>query len=73
MALVGTPTLRTEDPRLLAGGARYVANLDLPGCLHVTYVTSTGRTPSCGRSSRGGPAAPGVVDVVTAADLDIGP
>jgi aerobic carbon-monoxide dehydrogenase large subunit len=32
--------LRTEDARLLAGGARYVANLVAPGALHFVVVRS---------------------------------
>src|SRR5919106_861137 len=40
MPLVGTPVARCEDHRLLTGGARFIANLDLPGALCVTYVIS---------------------------------
>src|ERR671919_749725 len=40
MPLVGTPVARREDHRLLTGGARFIANLDLPGALCVTYVIS---------------------------------
>ena len=74
MPLVGTPVARREDRRLLTGDARYIADLDLPGCLSVTYVTSpiahaVIRTVDVDAAR----SAPGVVDVVTAADLDIGP
>ena len=74
MPLVGTPVARREDRRLLTGDARYIADLDLPGCLSVTYVTSPVahaviRTVDVDAAR----SAPGVVDVVTAADLDIGP
>jgi aerobic carbon-monoxide dehydrogenase large subunit len=74
MPLVGTPVARREDQRLLTGDARFIADLDLPGCLSVTYVTS----PLAHAGIRSvdvdaARSAPGVVDVVTAADLDIGP
>src|ERR671918_674796 len=74
MPLVGTPVARCEDHRLLTGGARFIANLDLPGALCVTYVISPvahavirSIDTDATRSVRG------VVDVVTAADLDLGP
>src|ERR671918_327754 len=74
MPLVGTPVARREDHRLLTGGARFIANLDLPGALCVTYVISPvahavirSIDTDAARSVRG------VVDVVTAADLDLGP
>jgi carbon-monoxide dehydrogenase large subunit len=74
MPLVGTPVARREDHRLLTGNARYIADLDLPGCLSVTYVTSVAAHAVI-RSVEADAArsAPGVVDVVTAGDLDIGP
>ncbi|QGG96749.1 xanthine dehydrogenase family protein molybdopterin-binding subunit [Actinomarinicola tropica] len=74
MALFGTKVLRVEDPHLLRGESTYVANVDLPGALHVGYVTSTlahGRIVSVDVDEAR--RAPGVVDVVTAADVDLGP
>jgi aerobic carbon-monoxide dehydrogenase large subunit len=56
------------------GLGRYVADLDIPGCLWVSYLISTAahaRLVSLDISAARG--APGVVDVVTADDLDIGP
>jgi aerobic carbon-monoxide dehydrogenase large subunit len=71
---MGTPVTRVEDARLLVGDHRYVADLDLPGALSVTYVTSTfAHAEIVGIDVDAARAAPGVVDVVTAADLDIGP
>jgi aerobic carbon-monoxide dehydrogenase large subunit len=74
MSLVGTPVARREDHRLLTGGAHFIANLDLPGALSVTYVISTvahgvirAIDVDAARS------VSGVVDIVTAADLDFGP
>jgi aerobic carbon-monoxide dehydrogenase large subunit len=72
--LLGTPVLRVEDPHLLVGDAAFVADLDLPGVLAVGYVTSTvahGRIVAVDVSEAAG--APGIVDVVTAADLDLAP
>ena len=71
--VVGTPVARREDHRLLTGDARFIGDLDLPGCLSVTYVTSPVAPRSCGRSTSRRPISPGVVNVVSAADLDIGP
>jgi carbon-monoxide dehydrogenase large subunit len=74
MPLVGTPVARREDHRLLTGDARFIADLDLPGCLSVTYVTSpVAHAVIRSIDLRAARSAPGVVDVVTAADLDIGP
>src|SRR5437763_941368 len=74
MTLLGTPVTRVEDARLLQGEGRFVANIDLPGALHVGYVTSTlahGRLRSIDTAAAR--ALDGITDVVTAADLDIGP
>ena len=65
---------RTEDARFLKGESRYVGDLPLPGAAQVTYVTST--APHARIQSVDVSAAlkmPGVLDVVTAEDLDIGP
>jgi aerobic carbon-monoxide dehydrogenase large subunit len=74
MPLVGTPVARREDGRLLTGDTRFVADLDLPGCLSVTYVTApVAHAVIRSIDVEAARSAPGVVDVVTAADLDIGP
>lgn len=64
---------RVEDRHLLTGDTTFVANLDLPGCLHAHFVTSieahaliTNIDVSAARS------APGVVDVLTGRDHDLG-
>ena len=41
MSILGTRVVRVEDPRFLTGQGTYIANLDLPGAVHVTYVRST--------------------------------
>jgi aerobic carbon-monoxide dehydrogenase large subunit len=74
MPLVGTPVARREDERLLTGDARFVADLDLADCLSVTYVTSSvAHAIIRSVDTDAARSAPGVVDVVAAADLDIGP
>ena len=74
MALLGSSVPRVEDARLLVGDSRFVANLELPGVLEVTYVTST-MPHALIRSIdvTAAKAVPGVVDVLTAADVDLGP
>ena len=38
--LVGQSIARREDPRLLAGRGRYVADITVPGMLHAAFVRS---------------------------------
>jgi carbon-monoxide dehydrogenase large subunit len=67
---VGATVKRKEDPRLITGSSTYVDDLQLPGMLHVAFVRST--QPHARIVSIDGSAAlamPGVVGVVTAADL----
>ena len=74
MTLVGTPVLRTEDHHLLVGDTRFVADVDLPGALHVRYVTSTVAHARLVRVDvDAARAVPGVVDVLVAADVDVAP
>src|SRR5436190_8668943 len=74
MPLFGTPVVRREDARLLTGGAQYVSNLDIPGAAHVTYVTATmAHARIVGIDVRDAWKVPGVLDIVTADDIDIGP
>ena len=72
--MFGTPVRRREDPALLRGLGRYVADLDIPGSLCVSYLISTAahaRLVSLDTSA--GRSAEGVVDVVTAEDVELGP
>ena len=39
-SILGTRVLRTEDPGLLTGSRRYLADLDLPNKLHAVFVRS---------------------------------
>jgi aerobic carbon-monoxide dehydrogenase large subunit len=67
---VGDRHLRKEDPRMLTGRGRYVADIALPGMLHAAVL----RSPHAhARIRRVDPARarahPGVIDVVSFADL----
>ena len=69
--VVGTRRLRREDPALLTGEARYVADLQVPGALHAALVRSTvahARIASIDTSAAR--TMPGVVTVFTGADLE---
>jgi carbon-monoxide dehydrogenase large subunit len=70
MTVRGTRVARREDRALLTHGGLFVADRHLPGAAHVAYVTSTMahahlRAVEVGAAR----AAPGVLDVVVAADL----
>src|SRR6202012_2458713 len=73
MSILGTPVIRTEDPRLLTAGGVYVDDLrepDLTGALRATFVRSTvahARITEIDKS--GALEQPGVVAVLTAADM----
>ncbi len=74
MKLQGTAVTRTEDHHLLIGDTTFVGNVDLPGALHVAYVTSTvahARLTTVDVTAAR--AAPGVVLVLTAADHGLAP
>jgi carbon-monoxide dehydrogenase large subunit len=64
--------LRTEDPELLTGAARYVADLENPHALQAVFVRSEyahARVVSVDSSAA--LSLPGVVAVLTATDLDL--
>lgn len=73
MSILGTRVVRTEDPKFLTTGGTYTDDLveaQLTGALHLTFVRSPaahGRITSIDTAEA--LAAPGVVAVVTAADL----
>ena len=73
MSIMGTRVLRTEDPRLLTGGGVYVDDLRLPELTWAAFATFV-RSPMAHALITGIDAAaardlPGVVAVITAADL----
>ncbi len=70
MKFVGDRHLRKEDPRLLTGRGRYVGDLVLPGMLHVVLLRSPHAHARIRRvDADRARAHPGVVDVVTFAEL----
>ncbi len=74
MSFLGNRVLRREDPKFLTVGGTYVADLDLPGAAWITYVRSTlahARIESVDVGEA--KASPGVVAVLTAADIDLEP
>ena len=74
MSILGNRVQRKEDPSLLTGGATYVDNLPLAGAAYVTYVRSTMAHARIGSIDVGeARAAPGVIGVFTAADVDLPP
>jgi carbon-monoxide dehydrogenase large subunit len=70
-SVLGTRMLRREDAALLTGESRFVADLKVPGILHLAFVRSTvahGRIASIDVSPA--KAMPGVVDAFTGTDLE---
>jgi len=74
VSILGTRVLRTEDPKFLTVGGMYTADLRIDGAAHATYVRSSmahARIRSI--DVEAARSAPGVVDVFTAADIDLVP
>jgi CO/xanthine dehydrogenase Mo-binding subunit len=74
MSILGTRVVRTEDPRLLTAGGTYTDDLRLPelaGAARVTFVRSpVAHARVTAIDTEAARDAPGVVAVLTAADLD---
>jgi carbon-monoxide dehydrogenase large subunit len=74
MSIMGTRVVRTEDPKLLTVGGTYVDDLRVPeltGAARVTFVRSPlGHARITGIDASAALAAPGVVAVLTVADID---
>jgi carbon-monoxide dehydrogenase large subunit len=67
---VGRPVKRLEDPRLIKGQGQYVEDVKLPGLVYVAFLRSPhahARVTALRTDAARG--APGVIRVVTAADL----
>jgi carbon-monoxide dehydrogenase large subunit len=77
MSIMGTRVLRTEDPRLITEGGVYTDDLRLPeltGAAHVTIVRSpVAHALITGIDASAATALPGVVAVLTSADLPAPP
>ncbi len=68
--LIGAPVERVEDERLLTGRGRYLADVVRPGMLHAAFVRSPHAHAHVRAVDAGAARAlPGVVAVLTAADL----
>src|SRR6478735_7336109 len=73
-SILGTRVLRTEDPALLTGSARYLNDLDLPGKLHAVFARSEVAHARLGEVHVDDAlATPGVVAVFTGATLGVAP
>ena len=74
MSILGTRVVRIEDPRFLTGQGTYIANLDLPNAVHITYVRSQmAHARITGIDTSEAEAMPGVVAIYTAKDIDLAP
>ena len=74
MSILGTRVVRVEDPRFLRGEGTYIANLALPGAVHLTFVRSSvahARLVSVDVSDAA--SMPGVIAIFTGADVDLEP
>jgi carbon-monoxide dehydrogenase large subunit len=67
---IGRPLKRVEDRRLLTGVGRYVDDVKLAGLVHVAFVRSPhAHARVVGLDTRRAASVPGVVAVVTGADV----
>jgi aerobic carbon-monoxide dehydrogenase large subunit len=73
VSILGNRVLRKEDARFLRGQGRYVENLPLEGAVSITFVRSLLAHARISVDATAAAAAPGVLQVLTAADLDIPP
>src|SRR6266516_4720198 len=72
--VLGKPLRRVEAERLLLGVGQYVADLDLEGAAWVIYVRSSEpHARLVAVRTEAAASAPGVLAVVTAADVDLAP
>ncbi|HLS26017.1 MAG TPA: xanthine dehydrogenase family protein molybdopterin-binding subunit [Beutenbergiaceae bacterium] len=69
-AEIGRPRPRKEDARLITGRSKYTDNITLPGMLHLSMVRSPlARARITSIDTSAARSAPGVVQVLTGADL----
>ena len=74
MSILGNRVVRIEDPKLLTSGGTYIDDLVLEGAAFVTYVRSPmAHARIVAIDIADALAAPGVVAVITAADVDLEP
>ena len=73
-ATIGVPRRRVDGEQKVRGATRYAADLPIPGILHARLVLSTeAHARLTGIDAQAARAMPGVVAVLTAADLPISP
>lgn len=73
-SILGNPVVRREDPALLRGEGVYVANRPLDNPVHLFFVRSTvAHARIVGLDVSEAKAMPGIVDVLTNADLGFAP
>lgn len=73
-SILGAAVKRVEDPRLITGAGRYLADIEADGSVWIVPVRSTlphGTIGGIDTDAAGD--APGVIGVYTASDLDIDP
>src|SRR5205807_2539140 len=71
-SILGHAVRRREDPRLVTGTGHYVDDMQPEGCLHIAFVRSTlAHAMIRSLDVEAAAAAPGVVAVLTGADLDL--
>jgi aerobic carbon-monoxide dehydrogenase large subunit len=69
---LGDAVRRVEDPVMVTGSARYTDDLAIPGALHAVFVRSAvAHARITGLDTGEAAGMPGVVAVLTAADLDL--
>src|SRR6266536_3117387 len=71
---IGRSVPRVEDDRVLTGRGRYVADISVPGLLHAVFVRSPLAHAKVDRIDPGrARSVPGVIAVLTAADIETNP
>src|SRR2546430_15090585 len=71
-SILGHAVRRREDPRLVTGTGNYVDDMQPEGCLHIAFVRSTlAHAMIRSLDVEAAAAAPGVVAVLTGADLGL--
>jgi aerobic carbon-monoxide dehydrogenase large subunit len=71
---LGDSVRRVEDPPMVTGSAHYTDDLAIPGALHAVFVRSVvAHARITGLDTGEAAGMPGVVAVLTAADLDLPP
>ncbi len=74
MSILGTRVVRIEDPRFLKGEGTYIANLEVPGAVHLTFVRSQmAHAKILNIDASEALSMPGIKAVWTSADVDLAP